>query len=163
MWAHPVLEFGDGSGHAQVFGKRAAVKPAVTTIGYPDSKLFGKSLSGIDHLAARRSVAAHRLFEFSTTLILATGLHRRQSECYFSLGKVNSTMLERVLLARRCRKRAAEWKNLAETAMTAAERSGHLIVAEHYNAVAETAERAVKATLEERFPHPRPASASLFK
>jgi hypothetical protein len=69
----------------------------------------------------------------------------------------DSVIFERVLMARRCRKRAAERKNLAETALTAAERSGHLIIAEHYNAVAETAERAVKATLEERFPHMRTA------
>jgi hypothetical protein len=83
----------------------------------------------------------------------------------FSLPVVGggSLIFERVLMARRCRKRAAECKNLAESATTAAERSGHLIVAEHYSALAETAERAVKAALEERFPHPKPASASLFK
>jgi hypothetical protein len=66
-------------------------------------------------------------------------------------------MLERVLMARRCRKRAAEWKKLAETAMTAEERSGHLVVAEHYSALAEAAERSVKVTLEERFPRMRTA------
>jgi hypothetical protein len=66
-------------------------------------------------------------------------------------------MLECVLMARRCRKRAVEWKNLAETATTAEERSGHLIVAEHYSALAEAAERSVKATLEERFPRMRTA------
>ena len=64
-------------------------------------------------------------------------------------------MLERVLMARRCRKRAAEWKKLAETALTAEEQRDHLIVAEHYNTLAEAAERSVKATLEERFPHPK--------
>jgi hypothetical protein len=48
--------------------------------------------------------------------------------------------------------------------MTAAERSGHLIVAEHYSSLAETAERAVKAALEEHFPHPKPTFASwLFR
>ena len=66
-------------------------------------------------------------------------------------------MFDRVLMARRCRKRAAEYKSLAETAMTAEERGGHLIVAEHYNALAEAAERSVKATLEERFPRMRTA------
>ena len=66
-------------------------------------------------------------------------------------------IFERVLMVRRCRKRAAEWKSLAETAMTAEVRSGHLIVAEHYSALAEAAERSVKATLEERFPRMRTA------
>ena len=66
-------------------------------------------------------------------------------------------MLERVLMARRCRKREAEWRNLAETAMTPEERHGHLIVAAHYSALAEAAERSVKATLEERFPRMRTA------
>jgi hypothetical protein len=47
---------------------------------------------------------------------------------------------ERVLMARRCRKRAAEWMKLAETAIMAEERNGHLIVAEHYSALAEAAE-----------------------
>jgi hypothetical protein len=37
------------------------------------------------------------------------------------------------------------------------ERSGHPVVAEHYNALAEAAERSVKATLEERFPRMRTA------
>jgi hypothetical protein len=41
--------------------------------------------------------------------------------------------------------------------MTAEERSGHLIVAEHYSALADAAERSVKDTLEERFPHMRTA------
>jgi hypothetical protein len=76
----------------------------------------------------------------------------------FSAGDVGGGVIfERVLMARRCRKRAAEWKNLAETAMTAEERSGHLIVAEHYSALADAAERSVKDTLEERFPHMRTA------
>jgi len=60
-------------------------------------------------------------------------------------------------MARRCRKRAAECKNLAETPKTADERSGHLVVAEHYSALAEAAKRSVKATLEERFPRMRTA------
>jgi hypothetical protein len=68
----------------------------------------------------------------------------------------DSVIFERVLMARRCRKRATECWNLAKTAATAAERSGHLVVAKHYSALAETAERAVKGVLEERFPHPTP-------
>jgi hypothetical protein len=66
----------------------------------------------------------------------------------------------RVLMARRCRKRAAEWLCLAETAHTAAERSRHLIGAEHYSTLADAAERSVK---DERFLHPRPACAGLLK
>lgn len=66
-------------------------------------------------------------------------------------------MFERVLMARRCRKRAAEWKCSAATAITAEERSRHLVVAEHYSTLAEAAERSVKATLEDRFPRLRTA------
>ena len=55
------------------------------------------------------------------------------------------------------KKRAAEWKNLAETAITAKERANDLIIAEHYNVSAEAAERSVKATLEERFARMRTA------
>jgi hypothetical protein len=65
-------------------------------------------------------------------------------------------MLERVLMARRCRRRAAECMSLAETA-TPEERNGHLIVAEHYRALADAEERSVKTTLEERFPRMRTA------
>jgi hypothetical protein len=88
--------------------------------------------------------------------ILATGLPRRQL-VESPLRGADRLMLECVLMARRCRKRAAEWKNLAETATTTEERNGHLIVAEHYSALAEAAERSVKATLEERFPRMRTA------
>ena len=77
---------------------------------------------------------------------------------------MDSVIFERVLMARRCRKRAAEYKNFADTAMTAEERSGHLIVAEHYSALAEATERSIKAALEEHFPHPKPPFASwLFR
>jgi hypothetical protein len=61
-------------------------------------------------------------------------------------------MFECVFTARRCLKRAAEWKNCAETAITAEERRRHLIVADHYSALAHSAERSMKAALEERFP-----------
>lgn len=69
-------------------------------------------------------------------------------------------MFERVLLARRCRKRAAEWKKLAETADTNQESVNHLSIAEHYSVLAEAAERSVKAELEMRFPHVKPVSYS---
>jgi hypothetical protein len=72
-------------------------------------------------------------------------------------GTADWLMLEGVIMALRCRKCAAEYKNLAETAVTAEERSGHLVVAEHYSALAEAAERSVKATLETRFPRMRTA------
>jgi hypothetical protein len=62
-------------------------------------------------------------------------------------------MLECVFMARRCWKRAAEWKNCAETAVTAEERRRHLMLADHYCALAQSAERSMKAALEERFPH----------
>jgi hypothetical protein len=40
----------------------------------------------------------------------------------------------------------------------------HLIVAEHYSALAEATERSIKAALEEHFPHPKPPFASwLFR
>jgi hypothetical protein len=61
-------------------------------------------------------------------------------------------MFECVLTARRCWKRAAEWKSRAETAITAEERRRHRMVADHYSALAQSAERSVKAALEERFP-----------
>jgi hypothetical protein len=61
-------------------------------------------------------------------------------------------MFERVYMARRCRKRAAEWNNRAETALTAEERCRQLMVAEHYRALAESAERSLNAAWEERFP-----------
>jgi hypothetical protein len=61
-------------------------------------------------------------------------------------------MFELVFMLRRCRKRAAEWKNRAETAVTAEERYRHLMVAEHYSALAERAERSMKAAWDERFP-----------
>ena len=61
-------------------------------------------------------------------------------------------MLEYVFTARRCSKRAAEWKSLAETAITAEERRRHLTVADHYSALAHSAEQSMKAALEERFP-----------
>jgi hypothetical protein len=69
-------------------------------------------------------------------------------------------MLERVLMARSCRKRAAEWKKLAETAVTNQESVNHLSIAEHYSALAEAAERSVKAELEKRFPPVKPVSSS---
>jgi hypothetical protein len=65
---------------------------------------------------------------------------------------VGSLMFECVYMARRCRKRAAEWNNHAETALTAEERCRHLMVAEHYRALAESAERSLNAAWEERFP-----------
>jgi hypothetical protein len=83
---------------------------------------------------------------------LSARLRRETVEFYLPMVG-GGVIFERVLMARRCRKRAAECKNLAETALTAEERSGHLIVAEHYSAVAEAAERSVKATLEAHFPH----------
>jgi hypothetical protein len=49
-------------------------------------------------------------------------------------------MLECVFMAQRCWKRAAEWKNRAETAITAEEQRRHLIVADHYSALAQSAE-----------------------
>ena len=61
-------------------------------------------------------------------------------------------MLECVFTARRCWKRAAEWKSRAETAITTEERRRHLMVADHYCALARGAERSMKAALEERFP-----------
>jgi hypothetical protein len=61
-------------------------------------------------------------------------------------------MLECVFTARRCWKRAAEWRDHAETAITADERRRHLRVADHYSALARSAERSMKAVLEERFP-----------
>ena len=61
-------------------------------------------------------------------------------------------MLECVFTARRCWKRAAECKNRAETAITAEERRRHLMVAEHFSALAQSAERSMKAALEKRFP-----------
>jgi hypothetical protein len=61
-------------------------------------------------------------------------------------------MLECVFMARRCWKRAAEWKNRAETAITAEEQRRHLIVADHYSALAQSAEGSMKAALVERFP-----------
>jgi hypothetical protein len=63
-----------------------------------------------------------------------------------------SLMFERVLMVRRCRKRAAEWNNRAEAAITAEERCGHLMVADHYRALAESAERSLHAAWERRFP-----------
>jgi hypothetical protein len=75
----------------------------------------------------------------------------------FLLRGGNGVIFERVLMAKRCRKRAAESNNLAETAVTAEERSGHLIVAEHYSTLAEATERSIKAALEERFPRMRTA------
>jgi hypothetical protein len=65
---------------------------------------------------------------------------------------VGSLMLERVFTARRCWKRAAEWKSRAETAVVAEERRRHLMVADHYTALAQSAERSMKAALKERFP-----------
>jgi hypothetical protein len=61
-------------------------------------------------------------------------------------------MLECVFMARRCWKRAAEWRNRAETAITAAEQRRYFIVADHYSALAQSAERSMKAALVERFP-----------
>jgi len=61
-------------------------------------------------------------------------------------------MFELVFMLRRCRKRAAEWKNHAETAVTPEERCRHLMVAEHYSALADSAERSMKAAWDERFP-----------
>jgi hypothetical protein len=61
-------------------------------------------------------------------------------------------MLDYVFTTRRCWKRAAEWKSRAETAITAEERRRHLMVAGHYSALAHSAERSMKAALEERFP-----------
>jgi hypothetical protein len=61
-------------------------------------------------------------------------------------------MLECVFTARRCWNRAAEWKSRAATAITAEERRRHLMVADHYSALARSAERSMKAALEERFP-----------
>ena len=78
----------------------------------------------------------------------------------FLLRGGNGVIFERVLMAKRCRKRAAEWINLAETAVMAEERRGHLIVAEHYSALAEATERSIKAALEENFSHPKPPFAS---
>jgi hypothetical protein len=46
-------------------------------------------------------------------------------------------MFERVLMAQRCRKRAAEWNNRAEAAITTDDRCRHLVVADHYRALAE--------------------------
>jgi hypothetical protein len=69
----------------------------------------------------------------------------------------SALMLERVLMARDCRKRAAEWKERAETAMTAEEKRRDLIVAEHYSVLAEAAERSTRVTLEQRFPRMRTA------
>jgi len=61
-------------------------------------------------------------------------------------------MLECVFTARRCWKRAAECKNRAESALTAEERRRHLMVADHYTELAQSAERSMQAALEERFP-----------
>jgi hypothetical protein len=61
-------------------------------------------------------------------------------------------MLDCVFMAWRCWKRAAEWKNRAETAIKAEERRHHLMIADHYSALAQSAERSMKAALEERFP-----------
>jgi hypothetical protein len=61
-------------------------------------------------------------------------------------------MFECVITTRRCWKRAAEWKSRAETAITTEERRRHLMVADHYCALARSAERSMKAALEERFP-----------
>ena len=61
-------------------------------------------------------------------------------------------MLECVLTARHCWKRAEECKNCAETALTAEGRRRHLMVADHYATLAQSAERSIKAALEERFP-----------
>jgi len=61
-------------------------------------------------------------------------------------------MLKCVFTARRCWKRAAEWESRAETAITAEERRRHLMVADHYSALAHSAERSMKVALEERFP-----------
>ncbi len=69
-------------------------------------------------------------------------------------------MFERVLLARRCRRRAAEWKGLAETAITDQERFYHFKISEHYSTLAEAVERSVKAELERRFPHMKPVNSS---
>jgi hypothetical protein len=64
-------------------------------------------------------------------------------------------MFELVLMARRCRKRATEWKSRADTAITAEERFRHVVVAEHYSALAESAERSLNAAWDERFPRRR--------
>jgi hypothetical protein len=61
-------------------------------------------------------------------------------------------MFERVYMARLCRKRAAEWNSSADTARTTEERCRHLIVAEHYRVLAESAERSLNAAWAERFP-----------
>jgi hypothetical protein len=61
-------------------------------------------------------------------------------------------MFERVLMAQRCRKRAAEWIDRAEAAITADERCRALVVADHYRALAESAERSLHAAWERRFP-----------
>jgi hypothetical protein len=61
-------------------------------------------------------------------------------------------MFECVFTTRRCWKRAAEWKSRAEAAITAEERRRHLTVADHYTALAQSAERSMKGALEERFP-----------
>jgi hypothetical protein len=65
---------------------------------------------------------------------------------------VVSAMFELVFMLRRCRKRAAEWKDRAETAVTAEEQCRHLMIAEHYGALADNAERSMKAAWLERFP-----------
>lgn len=70
---------------------------------------------------------------------------------------VESVMFELVFMFCRCRKCADEWKNRAETAVTVEERSRHLMVAEHYSALAANAERSMRAAWDERFPRMRTA------
>jgi hypothetical protein len=69
-------------------------------------------------------------------------------------------MFELVFMLRRCRKRAAEWMSRAESAVTAEERYRHLMVAEHYSALADNAERSMKAAWLERFPGMQSAQAN---